>query len=106
MRQVATASAQWDAAGQAAVVKGQLEGLGKATADEVGFQYRVKPEATEFTSRPWKMTEFITRTSTGEFTQQIGGLEPGKRYEFRAIVKHPLLTMNGREQTLAIPANR
>jgi hypothetical protein len=70
---------------------------------EVGFQYRIKPEATEFTSRPWKTTEFIRRTATGEFKQEVSGLESGQRYEFRAIAKHPLLTTNGQERTLTIP---
>jgi alpha-L-fucosidase len=103
---VLTVSAKWDAAAQAAVALGMLEDLGKAAAVEVGFQYRIKPEATEFTSRPWKITNLTARTAAGEFTQEIGGLEAGQRYEFRAVVKHPLLTVNGKEQTLTVPAGR
>jgi alpha-L-fucosidase len=103
---VTTISAHWKPAAQAAVIRGRLDDLGKAGAVEVGFQYRVKPEATEFTSRPWKMTNLLTRSATGEFTEEISGLEPGKRYEFRAVVKHPLLTTNGKEQILAVPGSR
>ncbi len=103
---VITGSVNWNAQRQTATATGRLDDLGRAAKVEVGFQYRVKPEATEFTSRPWRTTELMSRAATGEFSQDIGGLEPGKRYEFRAIVKHPLLTMNGREQNLTVPASK
>ncbi len=100
---VITVSAKWQAASKTAVLTGRLDDLGKAASVEVSFQYRVKPEATEFTSRPWRATELLSRTATGEFTQEVNGLEAGQRYEFRAIVKHPLLTLNGNAETLVIP---
>ncbi len=103
---VTTVSGQWKAGTQLVVVQGRLDDLGKAAAVEVGFQYRVKPEATEFLSRPWKTTSLMTRAATGEFLQEIIGLEPGQKYEFRAIVKHPLLTVNGKEQTLTRPESK
>lgn len=103
---VTTIAARWNAANKSVIVQSQLEDLGKAASVEVGVQYRVQPEATEFTSRPWKTTTLLTRTATGEFTQEINGLEAGQRYEFRALVKHPLLTITGKEQTAIVPANR
>jgi len=52
------------------------------------------------------MTDPTARTATGEFTKEIEGLESGKKYEFRAIVKHPLLMMNSKAETLTVPATR
>jgi hypothetical protein len=82
----------------------KIDDLGKAAAVEVGFQYRVRPEATEFTSRPWTTTALISRAAPGEFKQEIRGLEAGQRYQFQAIVKHPLLTLTAKDVTLIVPA--
>ena len=34
-------------------------------------------------------------TSPGDFSAQVGPWESGEPYEFRAVVKHPVLTMYG-----------
>lgn len=100
---IQTIAARWDAAKKAVIVEGKLDDLGKVAAVEVGFQYRVRPEATEFTSRPWTATALVSRTATGTFTQEIRGLEAGQRYQFQAIVKHPLLTLTAKDVVLTIP---
>lgn len=100
--QVQTIAARWDAAKKAVIVEGRLDDLGKAAAVEVGFQYRIQPEATEFTSRPWKQTAFVSRSITGAFTQEITGLEVGKRYEYQAVVKHPLITLSANAVPLVV----
>lgn len=72
-----------------------------------GMQYLVftiRPEATESTSRPWSATPLTSRTATGEFRQEIRGLEAGQRYQFQAIVKHPLLTLTAKDIVLTLPA--
>ena len=99
-------AAHWNAATKSVTVQGRLDDLGKAASVQTAFQYRVKPEATEFTSRPWKSTSFTTRAATGEFTEEIRDLEPGRRYEFQAIIKHPLLTITAGEQVLTIPSSK
>ncbi len=101
---IRTVAARWDAAAGAVIVEGGLDDLGKAASVEVGFQYRVRPEATEFTSRPWTPTPLTTRTAPGVFRGEIRGLDPGQRYQFQAIVKHPLLTLTGNEIVLTVPA--
>jgi len=101
---ITTIAARWDAAANVVIVEGRLDDLGKAAAVEVGFQYRVRPEATEFTSRPWTTTALISRAATGEFKQEIRGLEAGQHYQFQAIVKHPLLTLTAKDVTLIVPA--
>ena len=102
--QVQTVSARWNAEKKAVVVEGRLDDLGKAATVEVGFQYRIRPEATEFTSRPWKQTMLVSRATAGAFSQEITGLEAGQQYEFQALVKHPLLTLSAKEQILILPA--
>ena len=69
------------------------------------FQYRVRPEATEFTSRPWTVTALTSLAAPGVFKQEIKGLEPGQRYQFQAPIKHPLLTPTAKEVALTVPAN-
>lgn len=100
--QVATVDANWNAAKKTVTVTGKLDDLGKASAVEVGAQYRIKPEATEFTSRPWQSTPLVSRTMTGEFSIEVGGLSAGQRYEFRVLVKHPLLSVTGKEVVLTV----
>ncbi len=100
--QVVTLAANWNAAKKTVIVTGKLDDLGKASAVEVGAQYRIKPEATEFTSRPWQTTPLVSRTSTGEFSIEVGGLTAGQRYEFRVLVKHPLLSVTGKEVVLTV----
>jgi alpha-L-fucosidase len=102
---IETLAARWDAAGKAVILEGRLDDLGKAATVEVGFQYRVRPEATEFTSRPWTVTALTSRAAPGVFKQEINGLEPGRRYQFQALIKHPLLTLTAKEVTLTVPAN-
>lgn len=40
------------------------------------------------------------RSSPGAFTAEVEGLTGGETYEFRAVVKHPLLTVYGEETVL------
>ena len=100
---IETLAVSWNATTKTAMVTGRLDDLGKASSVEVGAQYRIKPEATEFTSRPWQATATTARASTGEFTIEVGGLAAGQRYEFRVIVKHPLLTVTGQEIVQTVP---
>jgi len=102
---IETLAARWDAAARAVIVEGRLDDLGKAPTVEVGFQYRVRPEATEFTSRPWTVTALTSLAAPGVFKQEIKGLEPGQRYQFQALIKHPLLTLTAKEVVLTVPAN-
>lgn len=81
----------------AATLQGRLDNLGKASSVEVGFQYRVKPEADEFNERKWTETKLISRAETGIYNATITGLDPKKEYEFRALVKHPLITLTGKD---------
>lgn len=95
--QVRTISARWNGAQRRVVVEAEVLDLGKVATVEVAVQYRIRPEATEFTSRPWQTSPFSNRQSTGRFTVELTGIESGERLEFRAIVRHPLVTVTGSE---------
>ena len=46
-------------------------------------------------SGEWRSTPFQRLTAAGAFSASVPGWETGEPYEFRAVVKHPLLTMYG-----------
>jgi alpha-L-fucosidase len=99
--QVSTATADWNSATRSEVLHGSLKDLGNAAQVKVGFQYRVKKDGTDLSERtePWIDLPAIPKTSTGEFTYTLRGLTSNRDYEFRAEVKHPLLTVYGQETT-------
>lgn len=76
---------------------GELIDLGRASAVEVGFQYRRQHDSTQplATADPWHDTPRATRSSPGRFTVEQPNLEPGQSYDFRAVVKHPRITLFG-----------
>jgi alpha-L-fucosidase len=99
--EVLTIGAVWNLRTGVAVLTGRLAGLGDARQVEVGFQYREKKGGTDLSEKtePWGDLPSVTRTSTGEFTHELRGLLPNRPYEFRARVRHPLITMYGEEKT-------
>ncbi|MGH9663967.1 MAG: alpha-L-fucosidase, partial [Bryobacteraceae bacterium] len=46
-------------------------------------------------SGEWHSTPLRRMTAPGEFSATVSGWEPGEPYEFRAVVKHPAITMYG-----------
>jgi alpha-L-fucosidase len=99
--EVTTVRAQWNAASGTETLYGTLTNLGNVAQVKVGFQYRVKKDGTDLAERtdPWTDLPVSPQSATGEFKYSLRGLPPNHEYEFRAQVKHPLLTMYGQEQT-------
>lgn len=87
-----------------AALEGQLVSLGEAPAVEVSFQYRRRKGTEDLLKQeaPWKTTPPARLTAPGPFTATISGLEAGVIYEFRSVVKHPLITLYGEEKPLAV----
>jgi len=83
------------------ILYGSLTNLGNVAQVKVGFQYRVKKDGTDLAERtdPWTDLPVSNQAATGEFKYSLRGLLPNHEYEFRAQVKHPLLTTYGQEQT-------
>jgi hypothetical protein len=42
-------------------------------------------------------TALAKRNTSGSYSARISGLNPGEAYEFRALVKHPLITIYGKD---------
>lgn len=104
--EVHTESASWNATAGTARLQGRLANLGDAASADVGFQYRLKKDGTDLSEKiePWVGLPLAARTSTGVFSTEVSGLAPGREYEFRARVRHPLITMYGQEKTFrAVP---
>ena len=90
--------------GSTATLKGQLKDLGKAERLEVGFEYRgIAGLDASDRSIPWQAGPTRVMTATGEFSMAIDGLKPNGVYEYRAWVKHPLLTIYGAEKRMGKP---
>ena len=96
-----TKSARFDAATKTAALTGTLFDLGKAASLEVGFEYRgIAGLDASDRSIPWQQGPVATLSAPGEFTLQLPGLNPDGVYEYRAYVKHPLLTIYGADKRL------
>jgi alpha-L-fucosidase len=102
---VAAADPTWRASAAAVTLRGTITDLGGASAVDVGFQHRRRKGVEELYTPelPWIDTTFVSRSSPGAFSAEVGGLEPGVEYEYRVVAKHPLLTIAGEEIILVRP---
>ncbi|MBV6433391.1 MAG: hypothetical protein IANPNBLG_03569 [Bryobacteraceae bacterium] len=83
----------------AVTLEGELLDMGQAPSLDVGFEYRsVEGQDVNERTDPWKTVGFVTRNSTGVFSMRATGWKRGGIYEFRAVVKHPLLTLYGADK--------
>ncbi len=98
-----TREGRFDAGTSSAALTGRLLDMGKAASLEVGFQYRsiVGLDASD-RSIPWQEGPTTTLSAAGDFTLKVPDLNPKGIYEYRAYVKHPLLTIYGAEKRLAM----
>ncbi|HLK62725.1 MAG TPA: alpha-L-fucosidase [Bryobacteraceae bacterium] len=81
-----------------------LMALGDAPAVEVGFEYRsLKGLDVNERSGEWRQTPRQRMTAPGAFSGRVPAWAPGERYEFRAVVQHPVLTMYGEAKTVTLP---
>jgi alpha-L-fucosidase len=109
--EVMTAGAQWDTKTATALLSGRLLSLGRVDLGrvdlgnvdrvEVGFQYREKKGGTDLSEKtePWTDLPGSVQSATGDFRFSLRGLGVNKVYEYRARVRHPLITMYGEEKS-------
>jgi alpha-L-fucosidase len=85
----------------AATLHGRITSLGNVDKVEVGFQYREKKGGTDLSEKtePWADLPGVDRSSIGDFHYELTGLAHDRPYEYRARVRHPLITMYGEEKT-------
>ena len=100
---VETSGAVFDQATRTATLRGVLLDMGKASSLEVGFEYRsiVGLDASD-RSIPWQQGPSTQVTASGPFSLRLPDLNPQGIYEYRAWVKHPLLTIFGAETRLGM----
>ena len=90
-----------DTSGQQETLQGEVLDMGDSAALQVGFEYRpILGEDVNSRSSPWTATPLQTVTRPGVVTVQIDGLVPKGSYEFRAVIRHPLLALYGSELTM------
>ena len=99
-----TVAVRWNAGKNVAECDVALQSLGDAKAVEVGVQFRdiTGLDANERTDN-WTASPFLSWAAVGNLKLTASGLRPGRLYEVRAVVKHPLLTMFGQELKLQTP---
>jgi len=98
---VKTGSYVWDEGTGSYLLKGELLAMGEAESLDVGFEYRsIEGEDIHSRTAPWIAMPTQTLTKAGPFSETLDGLPKDKRYEFRAVVKHPLLSLYGGDVTL------
>jgi alpha-L-fucosidase len=98
---VETSGATFDRAARTVTLTGRLVDMGDAAALDVGFEYRsiVGLDASD-RSIAWQPGPSMRMAAPGTFTLSVPGLNLDGIYEYRAWVKHPLLTINGVEKRL------
>lgn len=97
-----TVKAAWKSG--AAVFEGRLDSLGDSESLEVGFAYHTvtEKEAHERID-DWIFTPSVRLRAAGNFSAVAKGLAPGRSYEVRVVVKHPLSNFYGREIGFEVP---
>jgi alpha-L-fucosidase len=98
---VKTGRYQWNEGSGSYRLEGELLDMGEAKSLDVGFEYRsIDGEDIDSRNAPWIATPNQKVTATGRFSATLEGLPTDKHYEFRAVVRHPLLSLYGGEVTL------
>jgi alpha-L-fucosidase len=101
---VDTTGVRWDAAKGEAVCEGFVRDLGDAPDVEVGFEFRnITGMDTAERAVPWTGGSLERKTAPGAFNSRIAGWKAGESYEVRAVARHPLLTLYGRELRFRVP---
>jgi alpha-L-fucosidase len=101
---VVTGAGTRHAGGAGATLGAELRDLGKVAAVDVGFQYRRRKGVEELYAPDdaWTDTPLVSQRATGAYSAEVRGLRPDLAYEFRAVAKHPLLTIHGEDALLPV----
>jgi len=75
---------------------GKLVDLAEADQVEVGFEYQVYGGfSAAMHNTQWSQSPLAAVDKPGEFAAEVEGLKPGETYQYRAMGKHPKITMRG-----------
>jgi alpha-L-fucosidase len=83
--------------------EGAVRDLGNAGTVEAGFQWRPAKGITDLYEKtePWRDTPTVKVSRTGTYSVAAPKLTAGE-YEFRAVIKHPLVTIYGADQKVLV----
>ncbi|MBE9667161.1 alpha-L-fucosidase [Mucilaginibacter boryungensis] len=85
------------------MLKGSLIKKGRVPEVSVGFEYRLYGGFAEnLYSTEWNSTAYIKKNNEGDYVIPLKGLQKNKQYEFRAVVMHPDITIQGDVKTFVI----
>jgi alpha-L-fucosidase len=95
---VQTTGSVAESSGLRETLRGEVLDMGDSPSLQVGFEYRpIVGEDVNSRSAAWAATPVQSVTRPGPFTAHIDGLSPNGKYEFRAVIHHPLLALYGAE---------
>jgi alpha-L-fucosidase len=70
----------------------------------VGFEYRsLAGLDSNERSGEWRATAWQRLSAPGPFSATVSGWAAGEPHEFRAVVKHPVLTIYGEAKRATVP---
>ena len=82
-------------------LQGEVLDMGDSATLQVAFEYRpILGEDVNSRTTPWTATPAQTVTKPGLISAHIDGLSPTGTYEFRAVIRHPLLALYGAELSM------
>jgi alpha-L-fucosidase len=83
-------------------LRGRLDSMGDARTLEVGFEYRPRKGLTDLYEKtePWRTLPLQPVSAPGEFSCRVPPELPPADLEFRAVVRHPVLTLYGAERSI------
>jgi alpha-L-fucosidase len=72
---------------------------------KVGFLFRPYAGFVEnMYGKDWQESALTDIAAAGEYSIEISGLEKGVEYEYRAVVKHPLISIKGEIKRISVTA--
>lgn len=87
--------------GQQETLQANVIDMGDQSSLQVGFEYRpITGEDVNSRSAPWITTSSQAVSKPGPVSMQVDGLMPKTAYEFRAVIRHPLLPIYGAEMNM------
>jgi alpha-L-fucosidase len=84
-------------------LQGELVEMAGAEQVTVGFEWQEYLGFAEaMYNTEWDATATLQQSATGPFEIEVTGLKPGVDYQYRAVVRHPQLTVRGDHRRIAV----
>jgi alpha-L-fucosidase len=85
------------------IMTGKLVATGDNRQLKAGFLFRPYAGFAEnLYGKAWQESPLIEISAIGEYSVEIPDLKTGMAYEYRAVIKHPLITISGESQLINV----